>query len=95
MLSIAKDLLEEEEREREEEKERYLSESCPAPSMPRTMQELQVCHKATAPEQAFRVCRALHTFILLFTLWELFLCSIKKLKNNNELTVRLLRRLTE
>lgn len=42
MLSIAKGLLEEEEREREEERTRYMAESCPAVSMPRSMQELQV-----------------------------------------------------
>ncbi|XP_008279955.1 troponin I, fast skeletal muscle-like [Stegastes partitus] len=41
MLSIAKGLLEEEEREREQEKTRYMAESCPPPSMPRSMQELQ------------------------------------------------------
>lgn len=43
MLSIAKDLLEEEEIEREEERGRYMAESCPPPSLPRSMQELQVC----------------------------------------------------
>lgn len=42
MLSIAKDLLEEEEREREEERGRYMAENCPTLSLPRTMQELQV-----------------------------------------------------
>ncbi|XP_058500412.1 troponin I, fast skeletal muscle-like [Solea solea] len=41
MLSIAKDLLEEDEREREEERGRYMAESCPSVSMPRSMQELQ------------------------------------------------------
>uniref|UniRef100_A0AAQ4S3J3 Troponin I, fast skeletal muscle n=1 Tax=Gasterosteus aculeatus aculeatus TaxID=481459 RepID=A0AAQ4S3J3_GASAC len=41
MLSIAKDLLEEEEREREKERERYMKENCPPVSMPRSMQELQ------------------------------------------------------
>uniref|UniRef100_A0A3P8V995 Troponin I, fast skeletal muscle n=1 Tax=Cynoglossus semilaevis TaxID=244447 RepID=A0A3P8V995_CYNSE len=41
MLSIAKDLLEEEEIEREEERGRYMAESCPPPSLPRSMQELQ------------------------------------------------------
>lgn len=42
MLSIAKDLLEEEEAEQEEERRRYMAENCPPPSLPRTMQELQV-----------------------------------------------------
>ncbi|KAK5866791.1 hypothetical protein PBY51_011338 [Eleginops maclovinus] len=41
MLSIAKGLLEEEEKEREEERIRYMEESCPPVSMPRSMQELQ------------------------------------------------------
>ncbi|KAM9376255.1 uncharacterized protein KZ484_008876 [Pholidichthys leucotaenia] len=41
MLSIAKDILEEEEREREQEKRRYMEEKCPAPIMPRSLQELQ------------------------------------------------------
>ncbi|XP_029952782.1 troponin I, fast skeletal muscle-like [Salarias fasciatus] len=41
MLSIAKGLLEEEERERERDRARYMAENCPAPSMPRTMQDLQ------------------------------------------------------
>ncbi|KAM3609250.1 uncharacterized protein V6R79_011891 [Siganus canaliculatus] len=41
MLSIAKGLLEEEEREQEVEKRRYMEDSCPPVSMPRTMQELQ------------------------------------------------------
>ncbi|XP_053175590.1 troponin I, fast skeletal muscle-like [Scomber japonicus] len=41
MLSIAKDLLEEEEKEQVIEKRRYMSENCPPVSMPRTMQELQ------------------------------------------------------
>uniref|UniRef100_A0A3P8NBM8 Troponin I, fast skeletal muscle n=1 Tax=Astatotilapia calliptera TaxID=8154 RepID=A0A3P8NBM8_ASTCA len=41
MLSIAKGILEEEEREREEAKRRYIAETCPPVSMPRTMQELQ------------------------------------------------------
>lgn len=43
MLSIAKSILEEEERERERERERYMAENCPPVSMPRSMQELQVC----------------------------------------------------
>lgn len=43
MLSIAKGLLEDEEREREEERARYMAENCPPVSMPRSMQELQVC----------------------------------------------------
>uniref|UniRef100_A0A669BRS2 Troponin I, fast skeletal muscle n=1 Tax=Oreochromis niloticus TaxID=8128 RepID=A0A669BRS2_ORENI len=42
MLSIAKGILEEEEREREEAKRRYIAETCPPVSMPRTMQELQI-----------------------------------------------------
>nr|XP_020449242.1 troponin I, fast skeletal muscle-like [Monopterus albus] len=41
MLSIAKGLLEEEEREREEERSRYMSENCPALSVPSSTQELQ------------------------------------------------------
>ncbi|XP_022069042.2 troponin I, fast skeletal muscle-like [Acanthochromis polyacanthus] len=41
MLAIAKGLIEEEEKEREQEKRRYMAESCPPPSMPRNMQELQ------------------------------------------------------
>ncbi|KAK2842800.1 hypothetical protein Q5P01_013000 [Channa striata] len=41
MLSIAKDLLEEEEMEREQERSRYMAESCPPLSLPRTLQELQ------------------------------------------------------
>uniref|UniRef100_UPI0037E70FCF troponin I, fast skeletal muscle-like n=1 Tax=Semicossyphus pulcher TaxID=241346 RepID=UPI0037E70FCF len=41
MLSIAKGLLEEEDRERERERTRYMAETCPAVSMPRSMQELQ------------------------------------------------------
>ncbi|CAL8260084.1 unnamed protein product [Merluccius merluccius] len=41
MLSIAKDLLEQEAQEQEEERERYMEENCPALSLPRTMQELQ------------------------------------------------------
>lgn len=36
MLSIAKGLLEEEEREQEEERVRYMAESCPPVSMPRS-----------------------------------------------------------
>lgn len=43
MLSIAKGLLEEEEKERQMEKARYMAETCPPVSMPRSMQELQVC----------------------------------------------------
>ena len=42
MLAIGKDLLEQEEKEQEEERERYMEEHCPAPILPRTMQELQV-----------------------------------------------------
>ncbi|KAM8751175.1 troponin I, fast skeletal muscle-like [Acanthopagrus latus] len=41
MLSIAKGLLEEEEKERQMEKARYMAETCPPVSMPRSMQELQ------------------------------------------------------
>ncbi|KAM7003233.1 troponin I, fast skeletal muscle-like isoform 2-T2 [Tautogolabrus adspersus] len=41
MLSIAKGLLEEEERELERERTRYMGETCPPVSMPRSMQELQ------------------------------------------------------
>ncbi|XP_031734402.1 troponin I, fast skeletal muscle-like isoform X3 [Anarrhichthys ocellatus] len=41
MLSIAKGLLEEEEKEQEEERGRYMAETCPPVSMPRSMQELQ------------------------------------------------------
>ncbi|XP_059916636.1 troponin I type 2a (skeletal, fast), tandem duplicate 1 [Gadus macrocephalus] len=41
MLAIGKDLLEQEEKEQEEERERYMEEHCPAPILPRTMQELQ------------------------------------------------------
>ncbi|XP_060893089.1 troponin I, fast skeletal muscle-like [Labrus mixtus] len=41
MLSIAKGLLEEEERELERERTRYMAETCPSVSMPRSMQELQ------------------------------------------------------
>ncbi|XP_020490595.1 troponin I, fast skeletal muscle [Labrus bergylta] len=41
MLSIAKGLLEEEEREQERERTRYMAETCPSVSMPRSMQELQ------------------------------------------------------
>ncbi|XP_073328572.1 troponin I, fast skeletal muscle-like [Pagrus major] len=41
MLSIAKGLLEEEEQEQAEEKARYMAETCPPVSMPRSMQELQ------------------------------------------------------
>lgn len=43
MLSIAKGLLEEEESEQQVEKARYMAETCPPVSMPRTMQELLVC----------------------------------------------------
>lgn len=43
MLSIANGLLDEEEREQEEEKSRYMAETCPPLSMPRGLQELQVC----------------------------------------------------
>ena len=42
MLAIAKDLLEQEAQEQEEERQRYMEEHCPAPTLPRTMQELQV-----------------------------------------------------
>lgn len=42
MLSIAKGLLEEEERQREEDRQRYMADTCPPVSVPRTMQELQV-----------------------------------------------------
>nr|ACQ58619.1 Troponin I, fast skeletal muscle [Anoplopoma fimbria] len=46
MLSIAKGLLEEEEREQEEERTRYMAESCPPVSMPRSMQELlELCRE--------------------------------------------------
>ncbi|KAF3855388.1 hypothetical protein F7725_023443 [Dissostichus mawsoni] len=41
MLSIAKGLLEEEAKEQEEERSRYMEESCPPVSMPRSMQEMQ------------------------------------------------------
>ncbi|KAK9516124.1 hypothetical protein VZT92_024078 [Zoarces viviparus] len=41
MLSTAKGLLEEEEKEREEERGRYMADTCPPASMPRSMQELQ------------------------------------------------------
>ncbi|XP_075995375.1 troponin I, fast skeletal muscle-like [Genypterus blacodes] len=41
MLSIAKSILEEEDKEREEERSRYMAESCPPLSLPRSMQELQ------------------------------------------------------
>ncbi|XP_030645828.1 troponin I, fast skeletal muscle-like [Chanos chanos] len=41
MLSVARGLLETEAKEREEEKTRYMAESCPALSLPRSMQELQ------------------------------------------------------
>ncbi|KAF3855339.1 hypothetical protein F7725_023394 [Dissostichus mawsoni] len=42
MLSIAKGLLEEEAKEQEEERSRYMEESCPPVSMPRSMQEMQI-----------------------------------------------------
>uniref|UniRef100_A0A4W6DN95 Troponin I, fast skeletal muscle n=1 Tax=Lates calcarifer TaxID=8187 RepID=A0A4W6DN95_LATCA len=46
MLSIAKGLLEEEEKEREQERIRYMAESCPPLSMPRSMQELlELCRE--------------------------------------------------
>ncbi|KAG7256933.1 hypothetical protein CRUP_019549 [Coryphaenoides rupestris] len=48
MLSIAKDLLEQEAQEQEEEKKRYMEEHCPALSLPRGMQELQ------------EMCRGIH-----------------------------------
>ncbi|XP_071383380.1 troponin I, fast skeletal muscle-like isoform X1 [Centroberyx affinis] len=41
MLSIAKGLMEEEVKEQEEERRRYMAETCPPLSMPRSMQELQ------------------------------------------------------
>ncbi|XP_030282708.1 troponin I, fast skeletal muscle-like isoform X2 [Sparus aurata] len=46
MLSIAKGLLEEEESEQQVEKARYMAETCPPVSMPRTMQELlELCRE--------------------------------------------------
>ncbi|GLD61725.1 troponin I, fast skeletal muscle-like protein [Lates japonicus] len=46
MLSIAKGLLEEEEKEREQDRIRYMAESCPPLSMPRSMQELlELCRE--------------------------------------------------
>ena len=42
MLAIGKDLLEQEAQEQAVERQRYMEEHCPALSLPRTMQELQV-----------------------------------------------------
>lgn len=63
MLSIAKGILEEEEREREEAKRRYIAETCPPVSMPRTMQELQARHKRT-PTLVLRMSHRLATWLV-------------------------------
>uniref|UniRef100_A0A3B4GSE4 Troponin I, fast skeletal muscle n=1 Tax=Pundamilia nyererei TaxID=303518 RepID=A0A3B4GSE4_9CICH len=63
MLSIAKGILEEEEREREEAKRRYIAETCPPVSMPRTMQELQARHKRT-PTLVLRMSHRLATWLI-------------------------------
>ena len=49
MLAIAKGLLEEEAKEQVEWRKRYMEETCPPLSLPRTMQELQVPHTNTPP----------------------------------------------
>ncbi|XP_055047738.1 troponin I type 2a (skeletal, fast), tandem duplicate 1 [Misgurnus anguillicaudatus] len=41
MLSIAKDILEQEVKDREEERKRYMAETCPPLSLPGSMQALQ------------------------------------------------------